>query len=182
MITCSLKVEKLKKETEDTLTISSTKYTLHHRAVEHVTLVFGNRSLGTTIFKTEIEELTNRFASTFSVWHFHTCPLIDKHSLNFIQERIDTDKILAVLQAEGKLKPTLHYICGPTHLKESVNSKLIESGLGRRKLFYKTGLFKLDIGKALIEFDWKPKIKSSRDYKIWRSTGTKPFINNEIND
>jgi ring-1,2-phenylacetyl-CoA epoxidase subunit PaaE len=114
--------------------LSIAKYTLHNKLADHLTLVYGNRNIESTIFNSEINELKNDFANTFSVWHFHTRAVIDDNS-HIVQGRIDPDKILAVLQTEGELSKTLHYICGPVGLKESVSSKLIEFGVSQDHIY-----------------------------------------------
>ena len=103
------------------------KEALHKNLGKRVTLVYGNRSLESVIFKDKIEALKTVYPN-FTSWDFHTKLAISEVNPTIIEGRIDPAKVLTVMQAEGDLNHTLHYICGPVGLKESVKTALI--GLG----------------------------------------------------
>lgn len=115
--------------------LSLAKNALHHHLTEHVTLVYGNRNHENAIFKEQINVLQKEYVNTFSVWHFHTWPAIAENNLSVVQGRIDPKKVLTVLKNEGDLSKTVHYICGPTGLKESVKLVLESCGINSENVF-----------------------------------------------
>ncbi|TFF35535.1 ferredoxin--NADP reductase [Mucilaginibacter psychrotolerans] len=108
--------------------MSIAKYALHKNLAAHVTLVYGNRNAESVIFLDKIKALQTQFGSHFSAWHFHTQPAIAPENPNLLQGRINPEKVLSVMKSEDKLANTIHYICGPSGLKESVRAAL--TGLG----------------------------------------------------
>jgi ring-1,2-phenylacetyl-CoA epoxidase subunit PaaE len=115
--------------------ISIAKYALAKTNCRHITLVYGNRSFETTIFSAEINDIKKAYPTRFSVWHFHTRSVVDEADPYVIQGRIDPDKVLSIMKAEGKMEDTAHYICGPFGLKESVKSELIKIGVTPDHIF-----------------------------------------------
>lgn len=99
---------------------SIAKYALQHQVVKHITLVYGNRDQDYTIFNKEILALQKKYASNFTIYHFHTKVLAAADNPNIFQGRIDPNKVFDILKQEKDLAQTFHYICGPTGLKESV--------------------------------------------------------------
>lgn len=100
--------------------LSLAKFALHHQSVEHVTLVYGNRNYKNAIFNAQINTLQKEYINCFSIWHFHTQIAVDSVNPYVIQGRINPESVLSVLKKEGKLDKTIHFICGPIGLKESV--------------------------------------------------------------
>jgi len=115
--------------------ISIAKYALYKNVVNHVTLVYGNRNVESVIFKNKIEDLRKQFDNKFSAWHFHTRLVVASNNPYLVQGRINPDKVLSIMHREGKLNNTLHYICGPLGLKESVISALLNLGVNREKIY-----------------------------------------------
>lgn len=101
------------------------KEALHQSIGEHITLVYGNRSFESVIFKDKIELLKTAY-NNFTSWNFHTKIVISQTNETIIEGRIDPVKVLSVMQAEGDLNNTLHYICGPAGLKDSVKTALLK--------------------------------------------------------
>lgn len=115
--------------------MSLAKYALHTNLFSHVTLVYGNRNTESVIFNDSITELKNQHPGVFSSWHFYTQPVVSVNDPYVIQGRIDPTKVLSVMQAEGDLNNTVHYICGPTGLKESVKATLNTLGVSSGQIF-----------------------------------------------
>lgn len=115
--------------------ISLIKFCLHENVCKHVTLVYGNKSFETTIFHNEITDLKNKLAGKFSVWHFHTKATVDQLNPFVIQGRIAPRKVLSVMQTEGDVQKTLHYICGPRGLKESVKETLLSLQIPQENIY-----------------------------------------------
>jgi ring-1,2-phenylacetyl-CoA epoxidase subunit PaaE len=114
--------------------ISIAKYSLHKNIVRHVTLVYGNRNEDSVIFFDKIEEFKKN-NENFSAFHFYTQSVISPSNPDVIQGRIDPDKVLSVMLAEGNINNTVHYICGPIGLKESVKAALINLDIDTDKIY-----------------------------------------------
>jgi len=115
--------------------MSIAKYALGNQIVGYITLVYGNRNTETVIFAKAIEQLQEKYANSFSAWHFHTQPAIKLTNPFQVQGRIDPRFVLNVIAKEGDLNRTLHYICGPTGLKESVKATLESLGVDSSKIY-----------------------------------------------
>lgn len=109
------------------------KEALHQNIAKQVTLVYGNRSFESVIFKDKIEVLKTAYPN-FTSWNFHTKLSVDEANKTIIEGRIDPSKVLSVMQAEGDLNNTLHYICGPTGLKGSVKTALLNLGVKHQSI------------------------------------------------
>lgn len=114
--------------------MSIAKYALHKNIGGHVTLVYGNRNAETVIFQDKINQLCAGFEN-FSAWHFHTQLTVAPNNPFLVQGRIDPNKVLAVMHTEGMLDNTVHYICGPAGLKESVKSALAALEIGGKNVY-----------------------------------------------
>ncbi len=103
--------------------ISITKQLLNTESIANVTLVYGNRNHENTIFLSLINKLIENYSNRFKVWHFHTQLSVNEEIPYLVQGRINKDKVLSILH-QYDLTNTLHYICGPVGLKESVREAL----------------------------------------------------------
>jgi len=106
--------------------MSIVKFILYTDTGNKVRLVYGNRSDESVIFGNTIMELSNQFQENFKTWHFHTKLSIVQKYLNVIEGRINPHVVLSVMKEEVDLNNTIHYICGPEGLKESVKDTLRE--------------------------------------------------------
>jgi len=109
--------------------MSIAKYVLSTNSVNQLTLVYGNRNFESAIFAGQIKQMELTYAANFSVWHFHTRSAVSDLNPAVVEGRIDPAKVIAVMRQEGKLADTVHYICGPVGLKESVKAQLISIGV-----------------------------------------------------
>ncbi len=114
---------------------SIVKHALANKIAENVTLVYGNRNHEHTIFSNQINALQKEYINTFSVWHFHTQPVISANYPTITEGRIDPDKVLSILKQEGNSDNTFHYICGPFGLKESVKAVLKSFAVADENIF-----------------------------------------------
>jgi ring-1,2-phenylacetyl-CoA epoxidase subunit PaaE len=114
--------------------MSIAKYALNKNLTGHVTLVYGNRNAESVIFQDKINRLKAEFEN-FSAWHFHTQLAVAPNNPYLVQGRIDPNKVLAVMHNEGVLDDTIHYICGPSGLKESVKAALSSLGIDTNKVY-----------------------------------------------
>jgi ring-1,2-phenylacetyl-CoA epoxidase subunit PaaE len=114
---------------------SIAKYLLHTRDNVRVSLIYGNRNHESTIFLKQIEELSERFSSRFSISHFHTRPFISEENPGLVQGRIDQTKANDILKNDSALAASAHYICGPAGLKESVKNALALFSVPAQNIF-----------------------------------------------
>lgn len=113
--------------------ISIAKFLLKNRKNE-VTLVYGNRDFENTLFVDQIK-LLNQEHSNFTVWHFLSKASISNAHPHHVEGRISPSKVLSVLKENDKSSDSLHYICGPLGLKESVKGALNKYGISEANIF-----------------------------------------------
>ncbi|MXV17432.1 ferredoxin--NADP reductase [Hufsiella ginkgonis] len=116
--------------------ISIAKYILHHNTGNRVTLAYGNRDFESVIFLNKIGEMLKEYPDMFKAVHFHTRLTVDAANPYLIQGRITEQKVLALLEQTDNSTGTIHYICGPTGLKESVRQALAHVGVAPDDIHY----------------------------------------------
>lgn len=102
---------------------SIAKKLLNNHPEVKVNLIYGNRRKDTVIFSEAIDQLALKHPKQLKVWHFHTEVVIDERLPDLVQGRIDAGKVLGNLPEE-EIQQSLHYICGPIGLKNSVKGAL----------------------------------------------------------
>jgi ring-1,2-phenylacetyl-CoA epoxidase subunit PaaE len=115
--------------------ISIAKLILYKNTGHKVYLVYGNRNHESVIFNDRISELLTEFPDNFKTWHFHTQLKIAVANPSIIEGRISPSTVLSILKQYTDPLNTIHYICGPTGLKESVKQQLNEFGLSNDLIF-----------------------------------------------
>lgn len=113
--------------------ISLIKEVLNSSALK-VNLIYGNRNFDTTIFSNTINNLREAFPDRFRVWHFHTQFKVSSENPDITEGRINKDYALDLLDAGNALN-TMHYICGPVGLKESVKEALTALNIPSKNIF-----------------------------------------------
>jgi len=114
--------------------VSIAKYVLKNYLENSIILIYGNRTQDNIIFKNVLRELEERYKERFKVWYFHTRIAIEQQGPYLIQGRIEPKKILSVLQDKFSAN-SLHYICGPLGLKESVKLQLKSLNVSPDRIF-----------------------------------------------
>jgi ring-1,2-phenylacetyl-CoA epoxidase subunit PaaE len=141
--------------------ISIAKSALKKNPDTKITLVYGNRNFESIIFSDQINKLTVEYKGRFKVWHFHTKLTVNEDNPYLVEGRIDPKKVLSVMHHAGELINTLHFICGPTGLKDSAKSALGSLGIADEHIFSED--FELikdpkdfeDVVTRVIEIDFK---------------------------
>ncbi|PTS96252.1 hypothetical protein DBR11_19515 [Pedobacter sp. HMWF019] len=108
--------------------ISLAKYILTFNDVG-VNLIYGNKNHESTIFGSQIKELQNKFSERFMVKHFHTRFALDQNNGTITKGRINQLQALSILEQNSDVNTSIHYICGPSGLKESVREALLKCGV-----------------------------------------------------
>jgi len=115
--------------------ISIVKYILHHKTGNKITLIYGNRDSESVIFKDKIAELRKKHHEDLETYHFHSRLSISENNPDVIEGRISPAKVLSIMKHEVDLQNTIHYICGPTGLKESVKGVLQDLAVTPSQIF-----------------------------------------------
>jgi ring-1,2-phenylacetyl-CoA epoxidase subunit PaaE len=114
--------------------LSIIKTTLLTEPNSQFTLIYGNRSRSSIIFKEEIEGLKNKFIDRFSVIHILSREKMDA-PINF--GRIDKEKCSVLFDKAVKIEQTDEFfLCGPEEMIFSVKEFLDEHGVGRKKIHF----------------------------------------------
>jgi ring-1,2-phenylacetyl-CoA epoxidase subunit PaaE len=115
--------------------ISIAKYILHFEPSIKVHLIYGNRNMDSTIFSEQIRIFEQNFAERFVVHHFHTKFEMNVSHPRIIEGRISQVNISKLLSDCEHLNNTLHYICGPAGLKESVKNGLADLNIASDHIY-----------------------------------------------
>ncbi len=98
-------------------------------------LVYGNKNHETTIFAKQIDDLLQAHPAQLKVWYFYSRLTIAKDDTTIIEGRIDHQYISTIL-SNADTANSLHYICGPAGLKNSVKEELKKRGVANENLFF----------------------------------------------
>jgi len=115
--------------------ISIAKYILYHKTGHKISLIYGNKNSESVIFGDKINELRKNYREDFETWHFHSQLKISNSNPGVIEGRISPQKVLSIMNQELDLQNTVHYICGPSGLKESVKDVLNELDIKPHQIF-----------------------------------------------
>lgn len=97
-------------------------------------LAYGNRNHEETIFGQLIAQLQEDNPASVIVRHFYTQLSISQENPYLIQGRITKERVFEIME---NLNPndTVHYICGPVGLKESVREVLLGLKVSESQIF-----------------------------------------------
>jgi ring-1,2-phenylacetyl-CoA epoxidase subunit PaaE len=109
--------------------LSILKTLLAADASTQCTLLYGNRSAASTMFKEEIEDLKNRHLTRLSVHVVFSREVVDS-PLN--AGRIDGDKVATFLRLAGRVDEA--YVCGPHAMNDEVEAALQAAGLAHDQI------------------------------------------------
>ncbi|WP_417519947.1 1,2-phenylacetyl-CoA epoxidase subunit PaaE [Minwuia sp.] len=97
-----------------------------------VTVIYGNRSTGSVMFREELEDLKNRFPARLSILHVLSRELQDAPMLN---GRIDGEKLQTMLDRLIDVEGTeAFFLCGPQEMIETAHEALSARGVGRARI------------------------------------------------
>ena len=109
--------------------LSIVKTVLARGSASRFFLFLGNRRTADIMFRTEIEDLKDRYLSRLSVFHVLSR---ERQELDILNGHLDAGKIPALM----RLMPALDqvFVCGPTKMIEGLELALIETGLPRARI------------------------------------------------
>jgi len=98
-------------------------------AGSHCTLLYGNRTPASTMFKEEIEDLKNRYLARLAVHPVFSRERVDS-PLN--SGRLDGEKIATFLRLAGPVDEA--FVCGPHAMNDEVEAALLGAGIGAGRI------------------------------------------------
>lgn len=113
--------------------ISIAKHILYLTSDIKVNIIYGNKNLNTTIFYDLIQQLSINFPERFKVWHFHS-EFDQNEIVEIIKGRINPEIVINNFN-QNYLSNSLHFICGPLGLKQSVKEFLKAVQINENQIF-----------------------------------------------
>ncbi|MFD4194288.1 fatty acid desaturase [Amycolatopsis thermoflava] len=139
------------------------------------TLLYGNRTSTSTMFRDELEMLARQFEGRLRIIHFHTGERTEFRPGSHFEERVDgriTTERLAELLG-GALSPTkvdAWYLCGPQALIEDTRALLDEHGVASGTVHFE--LFRTESGQSTMEGAVAATITATIGGKLATADGT----------
>ena len=113
--------------------LSIIKTALMDQPQSEFTLIYGNRTRQSIIFKEEIEALKNKYMSRFQLIHI----LSREHTEAPLNEgRIDIQKCEQIFKSVAKPDADEFFICGPEEMIFSVKDWLLSKGVEAKKIHF----------------------------------------------
>ena len=113
--------------------LSIIKTTLAVEPQSSFTLIYGNQSRNTIIFKEALEALKNKYLDRFSLYHILSREKTDS-PLN--EGRINEEKCRALSRVIRLLEADEYFICGPQEMIGNVSRFLESGGVPKKKIHY----------------------------------------------
>ena len=111
------------------------KEVLHELAVTALHLIYGNQNQESTIFRNQLSLLKQEYPTVFFMNNFYS--QIDNviESNTFHKGRISSEFVTHLVAQHKNVKESLHYICGPTGLKDTIQISLMDLGVPSSSIF-----------------------------------------------
>src|SRR5262245_26615784 len=101
----------------------------------HFTLVYGNRSPESTLFRQELEDLKDRHLGQFTL--LHVLSRNDEMSAPLLEGRISADKLKALAGSLFKPTEVAHFfLCGPGSMIKETRNALFALGVARERVHH----------------------------------------------
>ena len=98
-------------------------------------LVYGNRTVDSIIFREALNDLKDRYLGRLSV--LHVLSRDTEADLPLLSGRIDGDKVKALLPLVGPVAGIDHvYLCGPGNLIKDARQALLAAGVARERIHF----------------------------------------------
>jgi len=112
--------------------LSIMKTVLRREPRSRFTLVYGNRSLKSTMFKEELEDLKDRYLTRVALHHvFSDEPTDAPINMGLVDRAKVADFLRALVPAEGIAHA---YICGPFQMNEEAEAALLAAGVPEERI------------------------------------------------
>jgi ring-1,2-phenylacetyl-CoA epoxidase subunit PaaE len=111
------------------------KEVLHKLPGRAVHLIYGNKNQDSTIFRNQLGLLKQEYPTVFSMTNFYS-QIDDVIESNTIQKgRISSEFVTNLFVQHKNLKESVHFICGPNGLKDTIQSSLMDLEVPRSSIF-----------------------------------------------
>ncbi len=107
--------------------LSIMKTVLAREPASRFTLIYGNRSLRSTMFKEEIEDLKNRYMTRLVLQHVFSDEHTDSPLNRGVMDRAKIAEFLAALVPAQQIDHA--YICGPFQMNDEAEAALLAAGV-----------------------------------------------------
>ena len=115
--------------------LAMVKQALLHEPGTRVTLVYGNRSPETILFREELEDLKDRHLGRFNL--VHVLSRNEESSTPLLEGRITGEKIKALSARLFKPDDVAHvFLCGPGSMIKETRNALLDVGFAREKVHH----------------------------------------------
>jgi ring-1,2-phenylacetyl-CoA epoxidase subunit PaaE len=115
--------------------LAMVKYALLHEPRTSFTLVYGNRTPDTILFREELEDLKDRYLGRFTL--LHVLSRNDESSTPLLEGRITGDKIKTLSEKLFKPEDVAHvFLCGPGSMIKETRNTLFALGFAREQVHH----------------------------------------------
>jgi ring-1,2-phenylacetyl-CoA epoxidase subunit PaaE len=143
-------------------------------------LIYGNKNEDSTIFRNQLSLLKQEYAAVFSVTNFYSQIDNVMGSNTFHKGRISSEFVTNLVVQHENLKESVHFICGPKGLKDTIQSSLMDLDVPSSSIFVEDfeliidpqELYDVEDSKVIIDFQGQqseifvPKGKSVLDVAL----------------
>lgn len=112
--------------------LSIVKTTLAAEPRSHITLVYGNRSSASVLFKEELADLKDRYMARFSLVYVLSREHQDVDLFNGRIDRTKCDRLLGEWIDPSSID--VAYLCGPRSMMEDVSESLLEHDIAKSRI------------------------------------------------
>jgi ring-1,2-phenylacetyl-CoA epoxidase subunit PaaE len=111
--------------------LSIVKTVLAREPASRVTLLYGNRTVASTMFKEELEDLKNRHLARLALH-----PVFSREAVDSAVHggRLDADKIALLLHLVGAATIDQAFVCGPHAMNDDAEAALQAAGIGPERI------------------------------------------------
>lgn len=135
--------------------LSIIKSVLHDEPDSNITLLYGNRTTQSVMFREDLDNLKNQFNDRFMLAHILTD---EKQDAEIYNGRINAEK-LSKLESTGLINTKAYdaiYLCGPKEMIDICSQSLVSSGVAKDKI-------KFELFTTGEEVQTKPSIRQSKN-------------------
>ncbi len=111
------------------------KEVLHKQPDTAIHLIYGNKNQESTIFRDQLNLLKQEYPDFFSITNFYS-QVENVIESNIIHKgRISSDFVTSLVTQQKNLIESLHYICGPKGLKDTIQISLMDLEVPSSSIF-----------------------------------------------
>ena len=115
--------------------LAMVRHALEHEPATRVTLAYGNRDAGSTMFAGELEDLKDRHLTRFQL--IHILSRNDEQEAALVQGRVDGDKVAALGRTLIRFDAADHiFLCGPGSMIKDTRNALFAAGVPRERVHH----------------------------------------------